>query len=488
MGLLLGGANVSPGEGTITPRGGGRVRGGGRFARLAAIGALVLIAIAIIVLLLSSGGNSNQYRLLFETGGQLVKGNQVLIGGAPVGSVDDVKLTDNGQAQVDISVDRPLHEGTTAIIRATSLSGIANRYISIQPGPDNNPELASNAIISETDTTTPVDLDQLFNTLRGPERQALRNVIQGSATVYAGKGPQANQTYKYLSPSLVATDRLISELNRDEGTLTDFIVNGANIVSAVAERRADLSSLTQNANIALGSIANENRSFDQALVALPGTLRQANTTFHNLRPALDDLTPLINATRTSTKNLAPFLRQLHPLLTRSVPVFRDLNRALNLNGKSNDLADATGYLVALQKRAADDIPITVKAMQDSQPKLGFLRPYTPDLTAGIAHLNQTAGYYDANGHYVRVQPAGMAVFQPTTPLTAANSATPFADFGAFGGPNYNLFRRCPGASSPVLLGSNPFATPSPAGVFLGPPNGAPASTASCDSSESVPGP
>jgi phospholipid/cholesterol/gamma-HCH transport system substrate-binding protein len=143
----------------------------------------------------------------------------------------DVKLTDNGQAQVDISVNRPLHEGSTAIIRATSLSGIANRYISIQPGPDSNPKLQTDAIIAETDTTSPVDLDQLFNTFRGPERQALRNVIQGSATVYAGKGPQANQTYKYLSPSLVATDRLLQELDRDQNTLTDFIVNGASVVS-----------------------------------------------------------------------------------------------------------------------------------------------------------------------------------------------------------------------------------------------------------------
>jgi phospholipid/cholesterol/gamma-HCH transport system substrate-binding protein len=471
-----------------TPPRSTRVRGGrGGFARLAAIGALALVVIAILVLLLS-GGSSNRYRLLFETGGQLVKGNQVLIGGTPVGSVDNVALTDNGQAQVDISVDRPLHQGSTAIVRATSLSGIANRYISIQPGPDNNPELADNAIISEVDTTSPVDLDQLFNTLRGPERQALRNVIQGSATVYAGKGPEANQTYKYLSPSLVATDRLLQELDRDQGNLTNFIVNGASVVSAVAERRADLSALTQNANTALGAIASQNRSFDQALVALPGALRQANTTFHNLRPALDDLDPLINATRTSTKNLAPFLRQLNPVLTRSVPVFRDLNRAVNLNGKSNDLADATGYLTALQKRAADAVPITVKAMQDSQPTLQFLRPYTPDLTSGIAHLNQTSGYYDANGHYVRVQASGVGVFNPTTPLTAANSATPFAAYGAFGGPNYNLFRRCPGASTPLVLGSNPFATPSPAGAFLGPPNGAPASTSSCDSSESVPGP
>jgi phospholipid/cholesterol/gamma-HCH transport system substrate-binding protein len=483
---------VSPSREAVSPQV-ARVRGGRRFTRPAAIGALVLLAVAILVLLLSGGGPGNHYRLLFETGGQLVKGNEVLIGGVPVGSVDDVKLTDTGQAQVDISVDRPMHQGTSAIIRATSLSGIANRYVSLQPGPDNAPELSNDSTITEVDTTSPVDLDQLFNTLRGRERQALRNVIQGSATVYAGKGPEANQTYRYLSPSLVATDRLLQELDRDEGTLTSFLVNGADVVSAVAERRNDLSALTENANQALGAIASENRSFDQALVALPPALRQANTTFHNLRPALDDLDPLINATRESTKTLAPFLRQLHPVLTRSIPVFRDLNRAVNLNGKSNDLADATGDLTALQKRAADAVPITVQAMQDSQPTLQFLRPYTPDLTSAIAHLNQIAGYYDANGHYARVQAAGLGVFGleggPTTfTLTPQDSANVFNDYGAFGGPNYNLFRRCPGGSTPILAGSNPFATPSPAGAFLGPPNGAPASPSSCDSSQTVPGP
>jgi phospholipid/cholesterol/gamma-HCH transport system substrate-binding protein len=483
---------VSPSREAVSPQV-ARVRGGRRFTRPAAIGALVLLAVAILVLLLSGGGPGNHYRLLFETGGQLVKGNEVLIGGVPVGSVDDVKLTDTGQAQVDISVDRPMHQGTSAIIRATSLSGIANRYVSLQPGPDNAPELSNDSTITEVDTTSPVDLDQLFNTLRGRERQALRNVIQGSATVYAGKGPEANQTYRYLSPSLVATDRLLQELDRDEGTLTSFLVNGADVVSAVAERRNDLSALTENANQALGAIASENRSFDQALVALPPALRQANTTFHNLRPALDDLDPLINATRESTKTLAPFLRQLHPVLTRSIPVFRDLNRAVNLEGKSNDLADATGDLTALQKRAADAVPITVQAMQDSQPTLQFLRPYTPDLTSAIAHLNQIAGYYDANGHYARVQAAGLGVFGleggPTTfTLTPQDSANVFNDYGAFGGPNYNLFRRCPGGSTPILAGSNPFATPSPAGAFLGPPNGAPASPSSCDSSQTVPGP
>jgi phospholipid/cholesterol/gamma-HCH transport system substrate-binding protein len=484
---------VTPAEGAVSPQA-ARVRGGRGFSRIAGLGALILIVVAIIVVLLSSGGNDNHYKLVFETGGQLVKGNQVLIGGAPVGSVDDVKLTDNAQAEVDISVDRPLHQGTSAIIRATSLSGIANRYVSIQPGPDNEPELGKDATISEVDTTAPVDIDQLFNTLRGPERQALRNIIQGSSTAYAGSAPEANQTYKYLSPSLVATDRLLSELDRDQGVLTDFLVNGADVVTAVAQRRNDLSALTQNANQALGAIASQNRSFDQALIALPGALRQANTTFHNLRPALDDLDLLVNAAKPATKNLAPFLRQLHPLLKRGVPVFRDLNRALNLRGKQNDLADATGYLPALEKRAADAIPVAVSSMQVSQDNLAFLRPYIPELMAGVSHLNQIAGYYDADGHYARVQPAGLGVFGLTPSgannftFNAQNAANVFNDYGPFGGANYNLFRRCPGSATPVLANSNPFASPSPAGVFLGPPNGAPASTTDCNSTQVVPGP
>jgi phospholipid/cholesterol/gamma-HCH transport system substrate-binding protein len=469
------------------------LRGSRRFTRLAGIGAVVLVAIAIIVLLVSSGGDSNHYKLVFETGGQLVKGNQVLIGGVPVGSVDDVKLTDNAQAEVDISVNRPLHQGSSAIIRATSLSGIANRYVSIQPGPDNAPELKNDSTITEVDTTAPVDIDQLFNTLRGPERQALRNIIQGSSTAYSGAAPEANQTYKFLSPSLVATDRLFSELNRDSGVLTDFLVSGGDVLSAVAERRDDLSALTQNANEALGAIARENRSFDQTLVALPPALRQANTTFHNLRPALDDLDTLVNAAKPATKNLAPFLRQLHPLLKRGVPVFHNLNRALNLKGKQNDLTDATGYLPALEKRAADAVPVTVASMQSSEDNLAFLRPYMPDLMAAIAHLNQVTGYYDADGHYARVTPGGIGAFGlsgggPNFTFTSQSANDVLNDYGPFGSTNHSLFRRCPGGAAPVLANSNPFAAPSPAGVFLGPPNGAPASTTDCNSAQAVPGP
>ena len=69
-------------------------------------------------------------------------------------------------------------------------------------------------------------------------------------------------------------------------------------------------------------------------------MRQANTTFVNLRAALDDLDPLVADTKAVVPHLAPFLRQLRPVARDSVPVFRDLSTALHRDGPTNDLTDA----------------------------------------------------------------------------------------------------------------------------------------------------
>ncbi len=460
------------------------VAGSGGIGRIAAIAALVLAILALAWIVLGGGDDGYEYDLIFETGGQLVEDNQVLIGGQPVGSVNSIELSDDGQARVSITVDRELHEGTSAVIRSTSLSGIANRYVSITPGPDNAPALEADSVITEVDTTAPVDLDQLFNTLRAPERRGLQNIIQGSATVYAGRAAEANETYRYLSPALTATDKVIAEVNRDQRALTDFLVNGSRVVSAVAERRDDLVGLVSNANQALGAVASQNQSLDRALIALPPALRQANTTFFNLRLALDDLDPLVETAKPATKNLAPFLRQLRPLVGNSVPVFRDLRIAINKDGKNNDLTDAVGKLVAVQNAAERASGPTVQAMVDSEPTFQFLRPYSPDLFNAVGKLGQISANYDANGHYVRVQPAAMGIFELNAgSLDPIAISDQFNAFGPYGGTNFKLFRRCPGGmTQPAVDGSSPFLD----GGLLSSP--VPPLTNDCTSTDVVPGP
>ena len=49
----------------------------------------------------------------------------------------DIELTSDNQAAIKVIVQEPyapLREGTQAVIRLTSLSGIANRYIALTPG------------------------------------------------------------------------------------------------------------------------------------------------------------------------------------------------------------------------------------------------------------------------------------------------------------------------------------------------------------------
>lgn len=420
---------------------------GSAVARVATLGALAAVAVLAVLVIVGGAGGGPSYRLQFETGGQLVPGNLVRVGGAEVGKIDSIDLTDDFRAEVGIAVEEPLHAGTTAVIRATSLSGIANRYISLHPGPNSAPELEDGTLIPADRTTSPVDLDQLFDAFDGRTRRALRDVIEGSAEVYAGNARRARMAYRYLAPGLQEAERLFAELGRDDRALSEFLASAGSVLSAVGERRDDLSELTGNANQALAAIAASSDSLSRSLAALPPTLRQASTTFVNLRAALDDLDPLVADAKVGTRDLAPFLRDLRPVTRRAVPVFADLRRALRRPGRSDDLTDALRDLPGARERAAAAVPRAIRAIDAAQPVVEFTRPYAPDLLAALTKLGQVTGYYDANGHYARVIPAGANLFgyDPATerldPIPIAAQFDPFPALGL--GP----FSRCPGAAT-----------------------------------------
>ena len=137
--------------------------------RIAALVALAVAAVAV-ALLLFGGGKSYEITAEFQNASQLVKGSQVVVGGVPAGSVKDIELGDHGQALVTFSVKDPyipLYEGTTAQIRSYSLSGIANRQVQLNlpPSGEEGPQIPDGGTLSLAQTTSEVDLDQLFNTL-----------------------------------------------------------------------------------------------------------------------------------------------------------------------------------------------------------------------------------------------------------------------------------------------------------------------------------
>jgi len=447
-------------------------------ARGAAFAAL-LVALALAVwLLLFRPSGGHEYTLVFQTAGQLVKDDDVQVGGRRIGSVREIVLTNDNRAAVKVAVEEPyapLREGTQATIRLTSLSGIANRYVALTLAPEGKRELDDGATLASGSTTPVVDLDQLFNTLDPDARKDLQGVITGFATQYEGKGKEAGESAKYFNPLLSTSRVLAAELTEDEGALTRFLINSSRAVTAVAERRDDLSALVGNANATAAAIGDENAALARALGLLPTTLRRANTTFVNLRATLTDLDTLVAESKPATKDLAPFLRELRPLVADARPTIRDLRRLVRRRGADNDLVEATRKLPGLQRVATPAFRDGREALQKLQPVLEFIRPYAPDFTGWLRDFGQGASNYDANGHFARIQPIFNAF--NFTDNAAGGVLRPVPPAQRMDGVETGVIKRCPGAASqPAADGSAPYTD----NGNLGPDD--------CDSSLALPGP
>ncbi|MBV9196289.1 MAG: MCE family protein [Solirubrobacterales bacterium] len=446
----------------------------GRIAALSAVG-LALVAVIAIVL---SAGSTYQVKAIFQNASQLVTGNQVQVAGNSIGSVSNIALTPNGQAELTLSIDdssySPLREGTLATVRLTSLSGIANRYVDLRLGPSGAPAIPSGGTIGTTNTTSAVDLDELFNTLDAPTRKGLQNVIQGSASQYQGQGQQMQAAWQYLNPAVVSSAVLFSELNRDTGKFTNFLVQSSNLVSDLSQRSSDLSGLVANLGATTQALAAQRGALGESIQRLPGVMALADTTFVNLRQALDRLTPLVDAAKPVAPKLQKLLTQLRPLAIASVPTVRDLANIVSRPGAGNDLTEltrlgvplaavacgsavgagsCTGTLAANGRQRLGALPQSTIALNDSTPELATARPYAVDLTGwfeGYAH----PGVIDANGSTSRIAPviALSAVdnegVSTTVPSGVAGFLAQFLGTGAPGGhPLLTLGQgdRCPGS-------------------------------------------
>jgi phospholipid/cholesterol/gamma-HCH transport system substrate-binding protein len=423
--------------------------------RLLAAGALGLVVLIVAYLVFAPAGGTT-YHLEFNEADQLVRGNQVQVGGVPVGSVTNIELTHDFKALVTIHVDSslvPLHQGTVAQVRVPSLTSVANRYIALTPGPNSNPALASGATLPASATREVTDLDQLFNTLNPKTRKGLQEFIQGTAEQYAGQGKNLGTSVEYFPPALTATTHFFSELVRDQPVLTSFLVETAKAVTTIGARKEQLADLIENQNKTFQAIGSEQADLAHGLKQLPVTLRQGNRTFAELPATFAALSELVKASRPTTKPLTTLLERLRPLLTTATPVVRNFSLTFSRPGPNNDLTDLVRALPALAKQLTTASPISVTALQESVPITAVFGPYSPDLAGTLRTFGEGAAYYDAEGHYVHITPV-----LPDFKLGAKNTLTPATSpQQALEGLKSGQLRRCPGAATqPAADGSSPF--------------------------------
>lgn len=446
-------------------------------ARIAAVAA-VLIGLGLVYALVFAGDDDYKVTAQFANASALVPGNQVVIGAQPVGTVDDIHLAPDGQANVTFTVNEdfaPLRRGTVATVRWASLSSVANRQIQLTvPAEGMGEEIEDGGVLTQTETIADVEVDQFFNMLDDKTVKDFKRMIKGFAASYEGVAPQANAGYKYLNPLLYNGRRVFAELNVDQAALESLLVDGSRFAGALADRRDDLPQLVHNLNLMMNAIGDRKLELARAISLLPPFLRNANTTFVNLRAALDDVQPLVIAGRPAAEELRPFLVELRATARNAVPTVRDLSAIIRRPGDANDLIELQRAQPALREAAigsgspdcgpgpedpadlqvaADDdytqgsFGEAICSLRNGHENLNFFRAYTPELVGwfdGFGH----SGYADAIGATGRVE-LTVNTFSPTLSLfpDLSDPDSPIEQFSALSTGNV---RRCPGGNERPL--------------------------------------
>jgi phospholipid/cholesterol/gamma-HCH transport system substrate-binding protein len=436
-------------------------------ARVAATGALVIAIAAVAVVLL---GSSSSYTLRadFQDAGGLVTGDQVLVGPSTVGTVNGISLTPNGLAEVTMGLASdvaPMPQGTVARVYENSLSGIANKYVVLEPGPRSAPPIPTGGLIPEADTRSFVSLDQVFDTLDPLTRAGLSNYVRGSAASIQGRATAANKTLEYFAPALLSTSDVTAQLTQNEPTFDALLVQGAQAMQLLASRSQQLTQLIANGNAATGAIASQSKALERALSLFPTALTRSTTTFQGLNSTLDALDPLVAATKVGIRRLEPFSAGLRQLVNASIPTVGQLDALIRNPSGTGDLTTLARSTPSLARTAETAFRDLIQGMNDSQNQLDTLREYTPDVVGALTNLGQTAAYYDANGHYVRTQP----VFDAFA-VGGFNELTPQPPSDRNNGLQV-VHGRCPGgAVQPTPDGSAPWVVPgcNPSAILPGP--------------------
>ena len=171
----------------------------------------------------------------------------VQVAGRKVGTVSQIRVTPDGQADVELAIDDDdvgrCAQGTRATVRAVGQAGIANHFVDLTPGRAGAAELRGRGGAAGRRRRPAWSTSTRCST-RSARRSApsLRALIANSADVFAGSG--AERVQLDARPSSIPRSRELNgmsgELARDRAAIRQVIRSGNAAASAIDSRRTDL--------------------------------------------------------------------------------------------------------------------------------------------------------------------------------------------------------------------------------------------------------
>jgi ABC-type transporter Mla subunit MlaD len=258
-------------------------------------------------------GGTYRVDVIFDNARGLLPGQLVEIAGARVGEIDDVVVTHDFKARIQMTVDgrfAPFGKDATGTIRPQGL--IAENYVQCDPGSPDSEELRGRGgqppTVPVDQTTQPVNLTDVFEIWNVPTRDRLQVLLSELGIASAARGPDINDILRRANPALKQANAVISLLEEQKESLLAAVDATDTAVAGLAEHRGSLQRLLRSSARILTRTGSHAGDLSATVQRLPGLLESA-------RPALTRLGELSQAG-------IPLLAQLH----RSAPQVIELTK------------------------------------------------------------------------------------------------------------------------------------------------------------------
>jgi phospholipid/cholesterol/gamma-HCH transport system substrate-binding protein len=427
-----------------------------------------LIALVVIVIGVFLGASKDipftrpfQLKAVFENAPPIHKGQAVRIAGVDVGKVSEVEPKGGDSPAVVVTMKLedealPIHKDARIKVRPR-LFFEGNLFFDVRPGTPEAGDVGDGDTIPLSQTSAPVQLDQVLGTLDTNTREDLQKLLIGYGDAINGKpqpgedadqdpdtkgetaGKSLNDTYEYAAQSLrggaILNDATLGTEMHD---LSKLIGSQQRIFAALSSREGSLKDLITNFNITMGALAAEEANLRATIRELPQVLEAA-------RPALDNLNAAFPSTRAWALEMIPGVRETPATIDAGFPWIRQVRALVSpreLQGLLDDLQPAVSDFATFTDGQLDFLPVlddfnrcqletilpTQEQVIDDGPLTTGLRNYEEFFQTMVSLVGE-AQNFDGNGGYVRIGAGGATPVQtpsvgPGGPLHASAPQQP----------------------------------------------------------------
>jgi phospholipid/cholesterol/gamma-HCH transport system substrate-binding protein len=341
-------------------------------------------------------------------------------------SVVTMEITDNG---------RPVGEDATAKVRQRLfLEG--NFFVDLQPGTPGAEELPDGGMIPVTQTSVPVQLDQVLTTLQSDTRRSLQDTFIGfgealdsepteeenldlDVDVQGLTGAQAlNKAFETSIPALKGSSIAAESLQgTEEHDLSRMVKGIAGISRGLARNENQLSELLTDFNTSMAAFASRAPQLEE-------TVRLLGPTSGNLRKGLASINAALPPTQAFSRDILPGVRETpatalaaEPWLDQALPFFsaQELGALLkDISPATRDLARGTHSSRDLVRESDDfnrcitEVIIPTGNIKVDDGEFSSGTENYKEFWYSVAGQAGEGGGFDGNGSFLRLSVPGGA--------------------------------------------------------------------------------